>query len=180
MEENEKFLEPERIVKNFGLKPGDHVADFGAGHGYFTLPLARAVGREGKVWAIDIQQPALDIIRSKAKIEHLLNVEYVRANLEEPGSSGVGERFFDFVLIANILFQSEGKGALFGEARRLLREGGRLAVVEWGETPSPLGPPAGLRVKKETARALASQSGLELDREFSAGPHHYGLLFTKP
>jgi ubiquinone/menaquinone biosynthesis C-methylase UbiE len=70
------------------------------------MALARSVGNEGKVWAIDIQKPVLDIIRSRAKTEHLLNIEYVWADLEEPGRSGLAERFMDFVVIGNILFQA--------------------------------------------------------------------------
>ena len=193
--EGEGFLEPARIVRNFGLKSGDHVADFGAGHGYFTIPLGQAVGPEGGVYAIDIQKPALDIIRSKARVLHLLNIEYIRADLDEPGSSGLQERFLDFVLIANALFQAEDREVLLREAWRVLRPGARMAMVEWdvavprletavadpgtADVAVPLGPPAAMRVKKETARMLATQAGFELDREFAAGPHHYGLLFVK-
>lgn len=178
------FLEPERIVKSFGLKPGDHVADFGAGHGYFTIPLGRAVGPEGKVWAVDIQKPVLDIIRSKARPEHLLNIEYVWSDLEEPGRSGLAERFMDLVLVGNILFQTERRDVVLHEAWRILREKGRLAMIEWDIqnveiSKYRVGPLPEMRLKKEDARALAIQSGFEFDREFSTGPHHYGLLFIK-
>lgn len=174
------FLDPERIVAGFGLKKGDHVADFGAGHGYFTLALARAVGREGKVWAVDVQQSALDMIRSRAMAEHLLNIEYVRADLEAPDASRLPEQFMDFVLIGNILFQAEERAEILREARRILREGGKMAIIEWYPmAPGTLGPAQTLRVKKADAKALAAQAGFEPDREFSAGPHHYGLLFVK-
>ncbi len=182
------FLEPERIVRYFGLVPGDHVADFGAGHGYFTILMARIVGGDGKVYALDVQRSVLDIIRAKAKLEHLLNIESVWADLDEPHGSKLKEKFIDFVVIANILFQAEKKDALFREAHRILREGGRLAVVEWDETPAPLpaqvgqagmGPPLNLRVKKESAKSLAVNAEFELEKEFEAGSHHYGLLFVK-
>lgn len=174
------FLEPERIIRYFELKPGDHAADFGAGHGYFTIPMARIVGGDGKVYALDIQKSVLDIIRAKAKIEHLLNIEPVWTDLDEPGGSKLKDKFIDFVVIANILFQAEKKGNLFREAQRILREGGRLAVVEWDETPAPMGPAMELRVKKDTAKTMAREAGLELEKEFEAGSHHYGLLFRKP
>ncbi len=173
------FLEPERIVRYFGLKPGDHVADFGAGHGYFTIPMARIAGGDGKVYALDIQKSVLDIIRAKAKLEHLLNIETVWADLDEPHGSKLKDKFIDFAVIANILFQAEKKENIFREAHRILREGGRLAVVEWDETPAPMGPPLNLRVKKDTAKSLATSAGFELEKEFEAGSHHYGLLFKK-
>lgn len=215
------FLEPERIVQGFGLKKGDHVADFGAGHGFFALAFARAVGREGKVWAVDIQRSALDMVRSRAMAEHLLNMEYVRADLESPGSSGLPERFMDFVFVGNILFQAERRSEILREARRILRENGKIAIIEWdvavpmlpdvehlvpeGQSSKSAMPPSGmatlaagraystsgnvgsgtigpspaLRVKKSDAKALVLQAGFEVDREFAAGPHHYGLLFVK-
>lgn len=175
------FLEPERIVRYFGLERGDHAADFGAGHGYFTIPMARAVGGDGRVYALDIQKAALDIIRSKARIEHLLNIDLIWTDLDMPRGSKLKDKFLDFVLISNILFQMENKERLFEEAFRALREKGALAVVEWDETPTPLGPALGLRVKKADAMRLAKDAGFEeLDREFEAGSHHYGLLFRKP
>ena len=174
-----EFLEPARIVKYFDLKPGDHAADFGAGHGYFTIPMARAVGGDGKIYAIDIQKPVLDIIRSRAKLEHLLNIETVWADLDQPNGSKQKDQILDFVLIASILFQSENKENVVREAWRILRQNGRLAVIEWDETQAPLGPPLNLRIRKDAIKALAKQAGFETDREFEAGAHHYGLLFIK-
>jgi len=154
------------------------VADFGAGHGYFTIPLARIVGNEGRVYAIDVQKAALDIIRSKAKLEHLFNVEPVWADLDRAGGSRLKDKSVDFVLVSNIIFQTEKKDEVLREAERVLRDGGRLAIVEW-EPSAPWGPPTDFRVKKETARNLAVQAGFEFDREFEAGEYHYGLLFKK-
>lgn len=177
--ETAAFLEPERIVKSFGLEKGDYVADFGAGHGYFVIPLARTVGGDGKVYALDIQKEVLEIIRAKAKLAHLLNIETVWADLDEPQGSKLKDRFIDFVLIANILFQAEKKDALLTEAFRVLREGGRLAVIEWDADSGNLGPPRESRLKKEEAKTLALKAGFAQDREFAAGDQHYGLLFNK-
>lgn len=179
------FLEPERIVKNLGIEKGDYVADFGAGHGYFTIPLAKAVGGDGKVYAIDIQKPVLDIIRSRAKLDHLLNIETVWADLDQPGGSKLKDKFLEFVIIASILFQAENKVGLFHEAHRILHEKGRLAVIEWDETQTPpaaragLGPPLAMRIPKEQVKLWAGQAGFSFDREFEAGTHHYGLIFRK-
>ena len=51
----EKFLNPEKIVKFFDLEKGDHVADFGAGHGFFAIELAKTAGAKGKIYAIEAQ-----------------------------------------------------------------------------------------------------------------------------
>src|SRR3989344_2520773 len=173
------FLEPERIVQNFGLEKGDHVADFGAGRGYFTIPLAKIVGGDGKVYAIDIQKPVLDIIRSRAKLDHLLNIETIWADLDQPGGSKIKDKFLEFIIIANILFQAENKPTLFHEASGFWGEKGRLAVIEGDETSPPLGPPLPIRIKKGEVRRWADDVGFSFDREFETDPHHYGLLFKK-
>ena len=174
------FLEPEQVVSLFGLKPGDHVADFGAGHGYFTIPLARVVGNEGRVYAIDVQEHALDVIRAKAQLSHLLNIEYIWADLELAGGSRINDASCEGVVIANILFQAEKKEALFVEAYRILVSGGRLAVVEWREgSENKMGPVSAVRVSAKAAAEYAATAGFGDMREFDAGTHHYGLVFVK-
>lgn len=173
------FLHPERILKYLDIRPGMSVADFGAGGGYFSIPAARLVGENGKVYAIDIRKSSLDFIKSKANLEHLLNIETVWADLELTKGSRLLDNAVDLVIIANILFQSEKKREVIREAWRVLRSGGRLATLEWDETPFPVGPPLVLRVQKSVAKHLADEAGFELEKEFEAGSHHYGLLFRK-
>ncbi len=174
------FLHPERITAYLDVRPGMTVADFGAGGGYFSLPLARAVGDSGKVYALDIQKSALDLIRSKASLEHRLNLETIWADLELPSGSRLPSSSCDLVIVANILFQAENKRTVLEEARRVLKPGGRLVILEWDETPFPAGPPANLKVPKTLSRRLAAEAGFEPEKEFEAGSHHYGLLFKKP
>ena len=174
------FLHPERVVDELRLEPGVTVADFGCGSGYFSIPAARAVGEHGKVYAIDIQRQVTELVRAKAKLEGLLHVEPRWADLERPGGSGLPDGSVDFVIVANILFQAEARPTVLAEAARALKSGGRLAIIEWDETPFPAGPPPALRIPKDLARRLAAEAGFKPDREFSAGDHHFGLLFTKP
>ncbi len=173
------FLQPERVIARLDIRPGMIVADFGAGSGHFTIPAARKVGENGKVYAIDIQEHAVNLIRSRANLEHLRNIETIWADLERPSGSHLPDDAVDFVIVANILFQAEAKNELFKEARRVLRTGGRLAVLEWDETPFPAGPPMALRTPKAGIKRMAEEAGFELEKEFDAGSHHFGLLFIK-
>lgn len=172
------FVRPESVIAELGLKKGDHVADFGAGHGYFTLPIARVVGSEGKVYALDVQKSVLDVIRSRARLVHLLNIECIWADLEHPGGSKLKDAFVEFVIMANIAFQAETKDTIFKEAYRILRPGGRIALIEWNES-SRVGPPQELRVSKRKVTELAQLTGFHFEKEFSAGTSHYGIIFQK-
>ena len=176
--ESNGFVRPESVIAQLGLKKGDHVADFGAGHGYFTLPVARAVGSEGKVYALDVQKHVLDVIRSRAKLLHLLNIEYIWADLEHPGGSKLKDAFVDVVIMSNIAFQAETKDTIFKEAYRILRPGGHIALIEWNES-SRVGPPKEVRISKRKVTELAQLTGFHFEKEFSAGTSHYGIIFGK-
>lgn len=173
------FLNPERAVGYLGLAKGMVVADFGAGAGFYTLPAARLVGQDGKVYAIDIQKSALDLIKSKARLENLLNVEAVWADLELPEGSRLPARIVDIVIVSNILFQVDKKLEVMKEAYRVLKPSGKIGVVEWDEVPFPGGPPSEMRVPKRLAQSLLGQAGFLSEKEFEAGSHHYGLLYKK-
>lgn len=173
-----EFISPERAIEQWELKKGDHVADFGAGHGYFTIPVAQRVGGEGKVYALDIQKSVLDVIRSRAKLLHVLNIECIWADLEHPGGSKLKDGYVDFVILSNIAFQAETKNAIFKEAHRILRPGGRIAVIEWTDD-SKMGPPREIRVEKRRVVEIAQLTGFHFDKQFDAGRDHYGLIFAK-
>ena len=173
------FLNPERVISYLDVPRGSVAADFGAGTGFYTMALARRVGPEGKVYAYDVLKHAVDRIRSEAQMLHLLQVEAVVADLERPRGSRLKDAVADFVLAASIIHQAENKSAVLQEAHRILKPGRYLALVEWSDAPSRLGPPRDMRISKARARELAESAGFMLDREFEAGSFHYGLLFKK-
>jgi hypothetical protein len=79
--EREDFQKPDQAMEALAFKRGGKVADVGAGSGYFTVPVAEAVGPEGVVWACDIRQEMLDYVKNRLDKEGLDNV---RPTLVEP------------------------------------------------------------------------------------------------
>src|SRR4030042_6567721 len=102
---NDLFFKPEEILKQINLAEGAKVADFGAGTGYIATLLAKTVGPEGKVYAVDIQKVVLEALKSRAKMANLLNMETVWGNLEVVGGSSLENSSGDFVFLINIFFQ---------------------------------------------------------------------------
>src|SRR5690349_1975952 len=82
--EREKEEEPNKLLDALKLKPGNVVADIGAGSGYFTFRIAERVGPRGKVLAVDIQPEMLTIIRDKMKALRLGNVEPILGTETDP------------------------------------------------------------------------------------------------
>ena len=180
------FLNPDSIVSEFGVKERMNIADFGSGAGYFTILMAERTGKEGRVYALDIMESALDSVREKARAVGLENIEAIRTNLEVLGSSGLSDQSQDIVLLANILFQSEKKVEIIREAKRVLKDNGSLVIIDWkkgaGAMPDGrqgFGPPDSLRTDEVAMRSLATDEGLIFERSFDAGQFHFGGIFHK-
>ncbi len=172
------FLYPDKIIEEFEVQKGMKIADFGCGAGYFSISLAKTVEEKGKVYAIDVLETALESIKNKAKAEGLFNVETVRANLEVAEGSKLENDSMDMVLLSNILFQSPEKQDIIKEAKRVIKEKGKIVIVEW-ESNQFMGPPEKLIVNKDLIKKMAKNLDLKLKKEFPAGNNHLGMIFTK-
>ncbi len=174
------FLNPDKVIGEFGIQSGMSIADFGSGSGHFAILVAKIVGEAGKVYALDIQETALDSVRVKAKALGLENIETIRANLEVIGSSGIADNSQDVVLIINTFFQSPKKTEMIEEAKRVLKNGGSLVVIDWKRAAGGFGPPDNLRTDEIAIRSLVLGEGLVFENDIDAGQFHYGMKFKKP
>jgi len=174
------FLHPQKVLSQLGIKEGMNVADFGCGHGYFTIPVAKMIGKDGKVYALDVLTEALESVRSRAQMENIANIETLRGDLEVKGGSKLADNSVDLVLIHNVLFQSQKKSDIIKEAKRVLKQGGMLELTDWLPQKGTIGPQEGWRISAQDAQKIAEEQGFMFQRSFDAGEYHYGLIFLKP
>ncbi len=118
---------PEHVLDVLGVRRGMHVADFGAGSGYFTVRLARRVGATGCVYAVDMQREMLALL-AKKKARESLPIELV---LAEPSLPSLPDGSVDLVLMVDVYHELERPDLTLAQLRRALRPGGRLALVEY-------------------------------------------------
>ena len=170
----ESFLNPNEVLKQLKLKESITAADFGCGSGGWVIPLAKKL-EEGKIFAIDILEEPLSALRAKTKLEKIINVQTILADIEK--GVDIAENSLDLVLMTNLLFETENKKKVLEEGKRVLKPGGRILVVEW-KIDAPLGPKEG-RVSAEEVKKIAEEIGLKLEKEFEAGIYHYGLILVK-
>ena len=173
------FLHPESIVEEFGIKDGMQIADFGCGAGYFTILMAEKTGPTGKVYALDVQESALDNVITKARAGNVNNIETIRTNLEILGGSSLADNSQDSVMLHNILFQSKKRQEIVHEAKRILKTGGTIVVIEWAKSVGGFGPPDDLCLDPDEIKDIAQKENLSLERGFDAGRFHFGFIFIK-
>ena len=173
------FAHPPRNVAVLGIEPGMSIADFGSGSGAYVLLIAEALRGAGEVYAIDVQKDLLRRTYNEALKRRCTNVTVLWGDLELAHGSKLADATVDLVLISNLLFQVEMKSAVLAEAIRVVRKGGRVAVIDWTDSFGGMGPTRDMVFGKDAAREVAKESGLTFQKEFAAGAHHYGLIFRK-
>lgn len=173
------FADPVKNIAQFGLKEGGVVADLGAGSGHYTLAASEKVGSTGVVYAVDVQKELLDRVVIRAKEEGAGNIEIVWGDIEEMGGSRLKDGSVDAVIISNTLFQVEDKKGLAAEADRILKNKGRVLVIDWDGSYDNLGPTEEAVYKASDARALFENKGYIFESDINAGAYHYGFSMSK-
>jgi len=174
------FAHPPHNVAQLQIEPGMTVADFGAGSGAYALEIGRRLEGSGHVYAIDVQRDLLKRIHNTAERNGLKTVRVIWADVEVPGGTKLAEKSVDLVLVSNLLFQISDKSRVLQEAARIARPHGRVALIDWSDSFGNMGPTKDAVVKKEAAIEIGREAGLQLEKEFAAGAHHYGLIFRTP
>ncbi|MBU0722856.1 methyltransferase domain-containing protein [Patescibacteria group bacterium] len=173
------FADPKNNIDQLGRIEGMKIADFGAGTGAYSIPLAKKVGDSGRVYAIEVQKSFLLNISTAALQENLTNVKVLWGDIEILGSSGLADQIIDIVVIANVFFSVEDKKEVVAEASRVLVPKGQILFIDWKDSYGGVGPQPDMVVSPEKTRELFEQGGFFLEKEFPAGDHHYGFIFTK-
>ena len=166
------------ITNALKVKKGDVVADFGCGMGHHARVIAPLVGKEGKVYALDIQRSLLEHVEQEAQLGGL-SITPMWADIDEERGSTLHDRSVDAVIIVNTLFQCEKKQAVFVEAARILKPAGKCLVIDWKDSFGGLGPHPDDVVTDAQARTLVQGTGLREVGVVPAGAYSWGILFEK-
>jgi SAM-dependent methyltransferase len=130
LERHERIQEenPELALKLLQIKPGMVIADVGAGSGFYTRRLAQRTGPHGKVYAVDIQQPMLDLLVRSTEETGLRNIVPV---LGEPADPKLPSGTFDLILMVDVYHELSQPQRVLSHLRRALKPEGRLVLLEF-------------------------------------------------
>jgi ubiquinone/menaquinone biosynthesis C-methylase UbiE len=126
--EREKEEQPDRLVELLKFKPGEVVADVGAGSGYLTFRVAEEVGAAGKVLAVDVQPEMLAIIRKKMAVRDVKNVEPVLGTEADPKLPPAS---VDTIIMVDVYHELSQPYEMTEAMVKALKPGGRLVFVEY-------------------------------------------------
>lgn len=173
------FFEPEAVLTALGLEDGaGDVVYFGCGYGTFSLPAARRI--RGTLHGFDIEGEMVAECVRRAAAEGVHNARFLQRDFVLEGT-GLPAESVDYAMLFNIL-HAENPLVLLREAWRILRVGGRLAVMHWNYDPAtPRGPSMDIRPRPAQCRAWAGEAGFvsETETALDLPPHHYGWTFRK-
>lgn len=174
--EREKEERADLLVPALKLKGGDVVADIGCGSGYYTRRLAKAVGTNGLVYAVDVQPEMLDILTNKLAAGKILNVKPVLGTATDPK---LPRESVDLILLVDVYHEFDHPFEMMAALIRALKPGGRVAFVEFrAEDPE-------VRIKRvhkmtETqVRKEMSVQPLEWAETISTLPQQHVILFRR-
>jgi ubiquinone/menaquinone biosynthesis C-methylase UbiE len=153
------WLPPAEVISALAVRTGETIADVGAGTGYLSLPLSSAVGAAGKVYAVDGQSEMLALLKMKLSQPEFANIELIHAAAEQ---SGLPASSCDVFFLANVWHEIEDRAAVLLEARRVLRNGGRIAILDWRPDVEPVaGPSLAHRIAPVNALGEIRLAGFE-------------------
>jgi len=120
-----------KALKQLGLRPGMKVCDLGCGNGYWTLPLARDVGPQGVVYAVDIQIEMLQQLKARVAARQLGNVVPILGDVDNPRLPA--DEKLDLVLMVDVYHEFSHPESMLWEIRRSLAPEGVVALLEYRE-----------------------------------------------
>jgi ubiquinone/menaquinone biosynthesis C-methylase UbiE len=177
--ERQIWLPVAEVIRALALRSGMSVADIGAGTGYFAIPIARSVGVEGKVYAVDLQPAMLAKLRDKlTEPDAPRNIELVQG---EASKTTLSSRCADVVFIANVWHELENPTTALQEVARILAPGGVLALLDWrADMISPPGPPSDHRLPAADVLQFLVKSGWTADEPVVVGRYSYFISAGPP
>ena len=173
--EREEEEAPSKAVALLQLRPGDVVGDIGAGSGYMTVRLARAVGPTGRVLAVDIQPEMIERLTERVHAAMLTNVTAILGAADDPK---LPPGSVDLELMVDVYHELSRPQVMLQHLRDALRPGGRLVLLEYRkEDPTiPIKPEH--KMSAAEARLEVEAEGFTLSKVDEALPRQHILIFT--
>jgi ubiquinone/menaquinone biosynthesis C-methylase UbiE len=167
------YQKPHEVIEALALKPGEIIADIGAGSGYFSLLMAQHVGAEGHVYAVDVSADMLRHLNARIRDGGVLNVSTILAPPDDPLLPRAVDRF----VIVDVWHHIDDQPAYLAAMKNRLKPGGQVVMIDFQKRDLPVGPPASMKIAREDLIAQMEKHGFRMTREHTFLPYQYFLVF---
>lgn len=174
-----ELIDSARLFRYLRLKKGVVFLDMGCGRGLYAFAAAERIGEEGLLYAIDLWEEGITLLRNQAAEKGIHNIQAMVGDISKP--TPLENRSVDFCLLATVFHDlvlvNTAEGAL-QEITRVLKPQGVLAIVEFKKIEGPPGPPRSSRLAAEEVEERVVLFGFHKKRFADLGPYAYLLLFS--
>ena len=170
-------LKIEQVVSRLELKPGETVADIGAGTGVFSGPLAQAVAPTGTLLAVDIDQALLDHIAQRARQEKVTNIQPVLGGFDDPNLP----TRVDVAFIHDVLHHIEHRQTYLKNLATYLEPDGRIVIIDliFDRPDSPHRDQPEMHITQEQVRRWMAAAGFPVMQEIGLFDEKFFVVFKR-
>ncbi len=171
------LFDPEKLLKDFGIRQGMKVLDVGTGAGFYLPYLSKAVGEKGYVYAIDIQPLAVEYAKNKVSQLGLSNVEVL---LSVENGIPLDDNTVDFVFMAFVFHELENPLEFLKELERVSKPFGYLCIVDWKKEERDKGPPPEEVYSEWEIGLILEDAQIRVGRMVEIGKYCFGVYAMFP
>ena len=172
--ERKKILPVDRILSILDEEEEVNVADIGCGTGYLSIPLAKRLGDEGRVYAIDINSEMLSILEERA--EGLKNIETIKS---DENDIPIKSNIIDISFLITVFHELKNPERFIEEIVRISKDKHRIGIIDWTAKEREMGPPIERAIAAEKTVNFFEEAGYKLAEKVEVSDHFYGLVFER-
>jgi len=169
------YQKPHEVLTALNIKPGEVIADIGAGSGYFTFRLAHFVGDKGKVYAVDVSPDMIRHVNRRIRETKTTNVVTVLADNDDPL---LPDRSVNRFFICDVWHHVGNQTKYLSLMKKMLKPGGEVVMIDFHKKELPFGPPMQMKIAREDLIKQMETNGFRLSKEHTFLPHQYFLVFA--
>jgi ubiquinone/menaquinone biosynthesis C-methylase UbiE len=174
------FENPKELLLLAGVEKGNSLLDIGTGTGYLSIAASEIVGVGGTIYALDIYQASIDALNQELSSKGIANVKPILADAVKVIS--IARNTIDICLMSNVLHgfvANEEIDMVLKNISEVLKEDGKLIIIDFKKAETLFGPPISVKLSVEEVENIVSAYGYVLNKEFTVGENHYGVVLNK-
>lgn len=170
-------LPPVETLEKLGFEAKDILVDIGAGIGYFTIASQEITKGLVPTYALDTSSDML--INLKAREIEITGKNHIQTILTDEYDFKLSQGVATFVLLVNVLHEIDDKTIFIRHIQQILKEHGKVAIIDWKKIEMPEGPPLKHRISVEETKKMLIELGFRIEKSLEFGTELYGVVATK-